>query len=124
MADTKVCNKCEKRKPLDEFYREKDPNCKRCVLVRQKELNDAKAAGVGLARPKRPPPASPTAGAKANGAPSIAELAVIHIPQGFRIGPLHKTTAGLVHMPHYVDLSFAQLGELSDLRKAVKESAT
>jgi hypothetical protein len=126
MAETKVCSKCEKRKSIDDFYSGQG-KCKRCFLDDQKASKLARAAGAGgtasnegggSARPKSAAPAKPTAGAKANGAASkIEDVAVIHIANGFRLGPLHKTTAGLVHMPYYVDLSFEQLEELVAVRK-------
>ena len=123
MAKT-TCTGCGIPKAAGEFYESNPTRCKKCLSEQTKARRaTAGKSGGGGARPKSTAPAAATkvTGAKGNGATTIEDLAVIHIPAGFRLGPLHKTTAGLVHMPYYVDLSFGQLDELATLRKGLKE---
>lgn len=62
MAETKVCTKCAKRKPIDDFY-DKQGKCKRCFLDDQKAAKAARGGGSRKAQKRgageAPPPGAP-----------------------------------------------------------------
>ena len=132
----KTCSTCNQSKPLSEFY-SGQRRCKACLLAQQRaakeerrrRIQQATAAAASIARPTEPErpaqepmpePAPIPAPEPSVGTRTDDHLAVVRTPGGFRLGPLKITAAGLVHMPVFVDLSFAQLDELAEIRKGTE----
>jgi hypothetical protein len=121
-VEEKVCTgPCGESKPVSEFY-DRQSQCKRCVLNRQKMLKVKRSGAVrkmggGSITPKRAGPRPAKVSAET---PAIQDLAVIHTETGVRLGPLTKSAGGLIQMPYHVDLSWQQFDELTEWRKGMK----
>lgn len=108
-----------------------DGVCKICKYAAQKARKKAAANGSAAAkkgkakrmpRSAKLPAAAPARARPLNATAPLTgaeELAILSIPSGFRVGPLHRTLGGLMQMPYHIDLSFDQVDELTALRKAV-----
>lgn len=141
MASEKVCTgECGESKAATTEFFYKAPGCqdgltgqcKVCIGNRAKKLKKDRAKGsapaaakagkrkaIIVAKPKRAAPAPRPSSPIVDGESMCDELAILHTPSGFRLGPLHKTIGGLVQMPYHIDLSFDQVDELTAMRKAV-----
>lgn len=128
----KHCPKCQEDKPLDAFGRNDSKSdgrqawCRPCMnanaRARTQIVRQSKDQTQRIAREAADAlPASPIASPAKQSTP---EIAILHFEDGVRIGPMIKSSCGLSQMPYWIDLSAAQLDELTAWHLSTKKKAT
>lgn len=139
---TKVCSKCEKRKPREAFSKKATrPDglqcwCKDCVKMDNiaraarahpkeakpvtKPVKRATRRGSNPAPPVVSKPAPPPSPPALTG--QSAPIVLLHFHDGVRLGVMVTGASGLSQMAYHVDLSAAQLDELCRWWTAARET--
>lgn len=119
---TKTCSHCHKDKGLDDFPK-KGAQCKACISEKAAAAYQAKRKASAPAPAKRVKRAARVSSTPPLAPRTSGPLGILHFADGVRVGPMHASASGIMQFLSFIDLSAAQLDELTTWWAAAKASA-